>query len=70
MRIFYSEHAKIRIKQRGISRLEVQHVLEYPHIIKKSYDKRLEAIGKIKNRDIKIIYRLKKPNVIKVITVL
>ncbi|MDP3917001.1 MAG: DUF4258 domain-containing protein [Nanoarchaeota archaeon] len=54
MRIVYSDHAKKRMGQRGITELEVEYVLKYPQYIKKSFEGRKEALGIIKNRTIKV----------------
>lgn len=54
MDIVYSEHARKRIKQRGITELEIEHVLKYPTYVKKSFDGTKEANGDIKDRIIKV----------------
>ncbi len=54
IKISYSNHSKKRIKQRGITELEVEHVLKHPIYIKKSFEGRKEAVGEIKNRTIKV----------------
>ena len=41
---------KKRIKQRGITKLEIENVLNYPEYIKKSFDNTKEAYGEVKNR--------------------
>ena len=69
MEIKYSDHAEKRIKQRGVTKLEVKHVLEYPFYIKKSFEGRKEAVGEIKGRTIKIKF-IEKENYIKIITVI
>ena len=69
MKIVYSEHAKKRMKQRGISELEIEHVLKYHSYIKKSFEGTKEAFGKINNRPIKIKF-IKIENYIKIITVM
>ena len=45
MEIIYSEHAKKRLKQMGITELEVEHVLERPIYVKRSFEERKEAVG-------------------------
>ncbi len=69
MSIIYSDHAEKRRKQRGLSKLEVEHILEYPSYIKKSFDGRKEAVGKIRNRDVKVVF-IEEENYIKIITVI
>nr|MBI4157088.1 DUF4258 domain-containing protein [Candidatus Woesearchaeota archaeon] len=69
MEIEYSDHAEKRIKQRGITKLEVEHILKYPVYIKKSFDGTKEVVGEIKNRTIKVKLAEKK-NYIKIITVI
>ncbi|MBS3167710.1 DUF4258 domain-containing protein [Candidatus Woesearchaeota archaeon] len=68
MIIAYSEHAKKRMKQRGITELEVEYILMFPRYIKKIRDRK-EVLGNIKNRTIRIII-LKKENYISIITVI
>ena len=55
-RIEYSDHAIKRMKQRGMTELEIEHVLTYPTYIKKSYLGRKEAVGTVKNRTIKVAF--------------
>lgn len=69
MNIVYSEHALKRMKQRGITSLEVEHVLRYPTFIKKSAEEIRECIGECNNRTIRIFY-LKKETFIKIVTVI
>jgi len=68
MDIIYSDHAKKRMKERGIEDWEVEHILKHPSYIKKSADEKREAVGEIRYRKIKIVFR--KENYIKVITVM
>ena len=56
MRIFYSPHAKMRMGQKGITELEVEHILAYPDIVRKSYLGREIAYGKVKNKLIRVIF--------------
>lgn len=68
MHIVYSDHARIRMKQRAITELELEHVLKYPNQIK-SFDGTQEAIGEVNNRLVKIkLIPIK--NHIKIITVM
>lgn len=68
MKIIYSNHAKKRIKQRGIEDWEVGYLLKHPKYIKKSYGGTKEAIGEVKGRKLKIIFK-ELENYIKIITV-
>ena len=69
MKIVYSDHAEKRMKQRGITELEVEHILEFPSYVKKSFEGRKEAAGEIRDRTIKIKF-IEIENYIKVITVI
>tara|TARA_Y100000310_G_C20437197_1_gene694308 strand:- start:421 stop:630 length:210 start_codon:yes stop_codon:yes gene_type:complete len=69
MKIILSNHAKKRINQRGISEIEVQYILKHPIYVKKCFEGKKEAVGQIKNRDVKVVY-IEKENYIKVITLL
>ncbi|MFH1774209.1 MAG: DUF4258 domain-containing protein [Methanobacteriota archaeon] len=69
MEIVYSNHAKKRMKQRGITELEVEHVLNHPVYVKKSFEGRKEAVGEVKNRTIKIKF-IETESYIKIITVM
>ena len=40
MKIDYSDHAKKRMKQRGVTELEIEHILEHPDYIKKTFEGR------------------------------
>ena len=69
MKIVYSDHARKRMRQRGITEQEIEHILKHPIYIKKSFEGRKEAVGEIKNRTIKIKF-IEKENYIKIITVI
>ncbi len=69
MNIAYSDHAKKRMKQRGITELEVEQVLQYPKYIKKSFQGRKIAEGEVNNKTIKVSFA-EKENLIKIITVI
>ncbi|MEK6952065.1 MAG: DUF4258 domain-containing protein [Nanoarchaeota archaeon] len=69
MNLIYSYHAKKRMKQRGITELEIEHVLNCPSYIKKSFENTKEAVGEIKNRIIKVKF-IEIENYIKIITVI
>jgi len=69
MKIDYSDHAEKRIKQRGITKLEIEHILKYPTYIKKSFEGTKEASGEFKNRIIKIKF-IETENYIRIITII
>ncbi len=69
MEIVYSDHARKRLKQRGITTLEVEHILKFPTYIKKSFEGRKEAVGEINNRTMKVVF-IEKENYLKIITVI
>ena len=69
MNIVYSDHAKRRMKQRGITELEVEHVLNHPLYVKKSFEGTKEAVGEIKNRMLRIKF-IEIENFIRIITVM
>ncbi|MBI2583263.1 MAG: DUF4258 domain-containing protein [Candidatus Aenigmarchaeota archaeon] len=69
MDVVYSEHAKKRMKERGISLLEAEHVLRYPKYVKKSYEGRKVAVGEDGNKEIKVVF-IEEKSYIKVITVI
>jgi uncharacterized DUF497 family protein len=69
MKIVYSEHALKRLKQRGITELEVNHVILYPQYVKKSFEGRKSAVGEINKRQIKVVF-VEKENYLKVITII
>ena len=69
MNLIYSDHAKKRMKQRGITELEIEHVLKYPEYVKKSFEGRKEAVGKVKDKVIKIAF-FEEENYIKIISIM
>ncbi|HLD43454.1 MAG TPA: DUF4258 domain-containing protein [Candidatus Nanoarchaeia archaeon] len=69
MKIVYSDHAKKRLRQRGVTELEIEHVLKYPKYIKKSFEGRKIAAGEANKRELKISF-IEKESYIKIITVL
>ena len=69
MRIIYSEHAKKRMKQRGITEFEIEQVLISPSFVKKSFEGRKIVVGSVKNRIIKMVF-IETENYIRVITVM
>ena len=69
MEIVYSDHAKKRMKQRGIEEWEIEYLLNHPSYVRKSFEGRKEAIGKIRDRSIKIVF-IKEEKYIKIITII
>lgn len=69
MSIIYSYHAKERMKQRGVTELEVEHILKHPFYIRKSSEDIKEAVGEVKNRMLKIKF-IEIESYIKIITVI
>ena len=69
MKIVYSDHAKKRMRQRGITELEIEHVLKHPKYVKKSFEGRKEVFGEIRNRNLKIEF-IEIENYIRIITVI
>ena len=69
MDVIYSDHAKKRMKQRGITELEVMHILKHPMYVKKTFDERKEAYGEIKSRRIKVEFT-ETESYIRIITVI
>ncbi len=69
MNIVYTHHSRIRMGQRGITELDIAHILTYPTCIKNSIEGTKEAVGKIRNKIIKIIF-IETGNYIKIITVM
>ena len=64
----YSDHAKRRMKQRGIEEWEVEHLLKHPPYTQKSSEGRISIVGECRNRTIKVIFI--KESYIKIITVI
>ncbi len=69
MKIIYSNHAKKRVKQRGIEEWEIEHLLKHPSHTKKTVEGKIEVVGEVKNRLVKVIF-IKGENYIKIITVI
>lgn len=69
MKVIYSDHARRRLKERGITELEVEHIMKFPVFIKKSFEGSKEAVGEITGRRIKVVF-IEKENYIKIITVI
>ena len=69
MKIVYSDHAKKRMKQRGITALEIESILSAPTYTKKTFEGKKEAVGMIRNKTIKIIF-YEEESYIKIITLL
>lgn len=68
MRLVYSWHAKIRMKQRGVTEFEIEYILKYPINIINSTNNKKIAIGNIKNRNVKVVF-IYKEDYIKIITI-
>ena len=67
MKILYSPHAEKRMKQRSVSKEQVEDIVEFPnYTIKRG--KEIEAYKKVDNKMIKVVY-FKGENYIKIITV-
>lgn len=56
MEIIYTDHAKKRMKERGLEEWEIEYVLQHPSYIKKSFEDRKIAVGEVKNRHIKVVF--------------
>jgi len=69
MKVVFSDHAKKRIRERGIEDWEIEYLLKHPSYIKKSFEERRIAVGEIKDRKLKIIYT-EEESYIKVISVM
>ena len=69
MEIVYSEHARKRMRQRGITSLEVVFVLHHSFRVQKTYNGKQIAIGELNSRTIKVVY-IEKEKYLKIITVL
>ena len=69
MDIVYSDHAKKRLRQRGIAEFEVENILRFPQYVRNTFEGLKEAVGNSNNREIKIVF-VRKENYIKVVTVL
>ena len=69
MKIIYLSHARDRMRQRGITELDVEDILKHPDYVKKSIKNRKEAVGETRNRTIKVVF-IEKESYIKIITVI
>ncbi len=69
MKIIFSDHAKKRMRERGIENWEIEHLLKHPSYTKKSFDKRRIVVGEIKDRKLKIVYT-EEESYLKVISVM
>lgn len=68
MRIRFTDHARIRMKQRGITRIEVMLILKYPEEIRKSGDTKI-ASGFFNRRKTDVVF-IEKKNYINILTVI
>ena len=57
------------MKQRGITEIEIEHVLKHPAYIKKSFEGRKEILGEVRNREIKIEF-IETESYLRIITVI
>jgi len=69
MRVVYSDHALKRMKQRGLTELQVEHILEYPSYVRKSFEGRKEAVGLLEHRIIKVVF-VEIENYLKIVTII
>ncbi len=69
MQIAYTDHAKKRMRQRGITMLEVEHALTYPTSAQKGPDGKRRILGMVNNREVIVLFT-DEENYIKVITVM
>jgi hypothetical protein len=69
MEIIYSDHAKKRMRQRGVEDWEVEHILKHPSYKKKSFEGQKEFVGEIRNRIIKVV-AVEEEKYIKIVTVI
>jgi len=69
MNLVFSDHVKKRMRQRGIEKWEVEHILKYPLYVRKSFEGKKEAVGEMRNRKIKIVF-IEVDKYIRVITVI
>ncbi len=67
--LIYSDHARRRMKQRSITELQVEYILQHPTYVKKSFEGRKEAVGMVERRIIKIVY-FEKEKYLKLITIM
>ena len=66
--VAYSDHAKRRMKQRGIEEWEIEHLLSHPSYTRKTFEGKTESVGEIRNRNVKIV-SIKEEKYIKIVTV-
>ena len=69
MEIVYSDHALKRMRQRGVTELDVEYALQFPSYIKKTFSERMEAVAIVRNRMIKIKF-VEMESYIRIITVI
>lgn len=66
--IIFSEHAKERRKQRGLTEMQILEVIERPEYVKTTLDGRKIAVKEVQRRFVTVVY-VEMENYIKVITV-
>lgn len=69
MEIIYSSHARDKLRERGITELDAEHILKFPDQVRRSYYGRMVAMGHINFREIKVVF-VKKEKYIKIVTVI
>lgn len=70
MDLVYSEHAKQRMRQRGITHLHVIHILQFPECtIKNTKQGVTTVIGTVQARRMRIIYT-EQEKYLKIITII
>lgn len=65
----FIDHAEKRRRQRGFTSLEIELVIERPQLLRKRTDQRIEVVGVIRNRSVKVIYE-EKESYLKIISVM
>ena len=68
-KIIFIDHSEKRRKQRGYSNIEIEFAIERPHYRKNRKDGRVEVIGFINNKKIRIVYE-EEESYLKIITII
>jgi hypothetical protein len=68
MLIIYSEHALLRMRQKGITKFEVEYVLDFAKCFFNSRDNTKIVLGEINNKTLKVIF-IEKENYKRIITI-
>ena len=69
MIIVYSYHAEMRRKQKGLNKLEVEHILQYAPTIRTSFSGKKIAEDFIRNKLVSVVF-IRKENYIKIVTIM